>query len=52
MGHDRVPRRVGVRSHGGGRALTFFRLTKASLEGGRLMLDTEPVLEVLQGDSC
>ncbi len=49
MGRDRVPRRVGVRSHRDDSALTFFRLAGASLEGDRLTLDTGPKLEVVQG---
>jgi len=48
-GRDGIPRRVGVRAEGGGRALTFFSLTGARLDGDRVILAAEPSLTVLPG---
>jgi hypothetical protein len=47
MGRDRVPRQVGARFEDGGRQLTFYALTGARVEGGRVVLAVEPSLEVL-----
>lgn len=47
MGRNRVPRHVGVRLQGSGSALTFFALTGARLEEGRVIVATEGSLHVL-----
>lgn len=44
---NRVPRHVGVRLQGSRSALTFFALTGARLEEGRVIVATEGSLHVL-----
>lgn len=49
VGRDGVLRRIGVRREGSGRALTFFAVARARLDGTRVLLADNPPLTILSG---